>query len=175
MIWRILGGIAVVLAVVVLIAWNFHTTVSTERIFNAPAAEVWKVWTDADTVKKWWGPKGYTGIVERDEVREGGSYLWGMTSARGKTVWNTGSYTEVVPGKEIVSTLAFADENGRAIPGAQAPVPGRWPNEITVVVEFCESKGKTKVTVTEVGVPLIVSAPSKIGWSQQFDKIQSLL
>jgi uncharacterized protein YndB with AHSA1/START domain len=175
MIWKILGGIAVVMAALILCAWNFHTTVSAERTFNAPLAEVWKVWTDADSVKKWWGPKGYTGIVARDDVREGGSYVWGMTSTRGKAVWNTGNYTEVVAGKKIVSTLAFADENGRAIPGPQAPVPGRWPNEITVIVEFSESGGKTSVTVTEVGIPLIVYAPSKIGWAQQFDKIQLLL
>jgi uncharacterized protein YndB with AHSA1/START domain len=175
MILKILGGMVLLLAALVLCVWNFHTTVSTERTFNAPVADVWKGWTDADSVKKWWGPKGYIGTVARNDVRQGGSYLWGMTSARGKTTWNTGTYTEVLANKKIVSTLAFADENGRAIPGPQAPVPGRWPNEITVIVEFSESAGKTKVTVTEVGIPLIVYAPSKMGWSQQFDKLQSLL
>jgi uncharacterized protein YndB with AHSA1/START domain len=175
MIWKILGGIVLLLAVLVLIAWNFHTTVSMERTFNAPAADVWKVWTNADSVKNWWGPKGYTGIVAREDVRNAGSYLWGMTSSRGKTVWNTGTYKEVIANKKIVSTMAFADENGNAFPGSQTPVPGKWPNEITVIVDFSESAGKTKVTVTEVGIPLIVYVPSKIGWSQQFDKIQSLL
>jgi uncharacterized protein YndB with AHSA1/START domain len=178
MIYKILGGVALLLAVLVLLVvveWNFHTTVSTERTFNAPAADVWKVWTDADSVKKWWGPRGYTAIVARDEVREGGSYLWAMKSEKGMTYWNTGTYQEVVANKKLVSTMAFADENGQALPGSQVSAPGRWPNEITVIVEFTESGGRTSVTVTEVGIPLIVCPLAKIGWAQQFDKIQALL
>jgi uncharacterized protein YndB with AHSA1/START domain len=175
MIYKISGSIALMLALLVLGAWNFHTTVSTERTFNASVADVWKVWTDADSAKKWWGPKGYTALVVRDDVREGGSYLWAMKSEKGKMYWNTGTYKEVVANKKIVSTMAFADEYGKAIPGSQVSVPGQWPNEITVIVEFSESEGKAKVTVTEVGIPLILYAPSKIGWAQQFDKIQLLL
>jgi uncharacterized protein YndB with AHSA1/START domain len=175
MIYKISGSIILMLALLVLGAWNFHTTVSTERTFNASEAEVWRVWTDADSIKKWWGPKGYTALVVRNDVREGGSYLWAMKSAQGRMFWNTGTYKEVVANKKIVSTLSFCNENGIIIPGSQVSVPGQWPNEITVIVEFSESEGKARVTVTEVGIPLIVYAPSKIGWAQQFDKIQSLL
>ena len=175
MIYKILGSIALILAVMLVGAWHFHTTVSVERTFNAPEADVWRVWTDADSIQKWWGPKGYTALVVRNDLRERGSYLWAMKSARGKVFWNTGIYREVVPNKKIVSTMSFADENGNAIPGAQVPVPGHWPAEITVVVEFSESAGKTRVTVREVGIPLIVYPFSKIGWAQQFDKVQMLL
>lgn len=175
MIYKILGSIVLIAVALVLGAWNFRTTVSTQRTFNAPAAAVWKVWTDADSVKKWWGPRGYTALVARDDVREGGSYLWAMKSEKGMMYWNTGTYTEVVANKKIVSTMAFADENGKAIPGSQVSAPGRWPNEITVIVEFSEVEGKTRATVTEVGIPLIVYPLAKIGWAQQFDKIQPLL
>jgi uncharacterized protein YndB with AHSA1/START domain len=85
MIYKIAGGIALVLALLVLGAWNFHTTVRTERTFNASAADVWKVWNDADSIKKWWGPKGYTGLVIRNDMREGGRYLWGMKSGPTKS------------------------------------------------------------------------------------------
>jgi hypothetical protein len=34
---------------------------------------------------------------------------------------------------------------------------------------------KARVTVAEVGIPLIAYALSKIGWAQQFDKIQLLI
>ena len=89
--------------------------------------------------------------------------------------WNTGRYEEVVPNTRIVSTMSFSDATGRAIPGSQAPVPGHWPNQITVITEFAASGGKTKVTVTEVGLPLFVRFLSKIAWNQQFDKVESLL
>jgi uncharacterized protein YndB with AHSA1/START domain len=175
MIYKISGGIALLLAVLVLGAWNFHTTVRTERTFNVSVADVWRVWNDVDSIKKWWGPKGYTALVVRNDARAGGSYLWAMKSEKGRMYWSTGTYKEVVANKKIVSTMSFSDENGKPIPGSQVPVPGQWPNEITLIVEFSESEGKANVTVTEVGIPLIMYAPAKIGWAQQFDKIQLLL
>ncbi len=175
MIYKVSGSITLMLALLVLAAWNFHTTVRTERTFNASVADVWRVWNDADSIKKWWGPKGYTALVVRNEVRESGSYLWAMKSEQGKMFWSTGTYKEVVANKKIVSTMSFSDENGKVIPGAQVSVPGKWPDEIAVIVEFSESQGKARVTVAEVGIPLIVCPLSKIGWAQQFDKIQLLL
>lgn len=29
------------------------------RVVDAPRSRVWKAWTDAKELKKWWGPKGY--------------------------------------------------------------------------------------------------------------------
>ena len=175
MIYKISGSITLMLALLVLGAWYFHTTVRAERTFNTPVADVWRVWNDTDSIQKWWGPKGYTALVVRNDVREGGSYLWAMKSAQGRMFWSTGTYKEVVANKRIVSTMSFGNQNGKIIPGSQVSVPGKWPNEIAVIVEFSESQGKARVTVAEVGIPLIVYPLSKIGWAQQFDKIQLLL
>jgi uncharacterized protein YndB with AHSA1/START domain len=98
-----------------------------------------------------------------------------MKSEKGRMFWSTGTYKEVVANKKIVSTMSFSNENGKTISGSQVSVPGQWPNEIIVIVEFSESEGRARVTVTEVGIPLIAYAMSKIGWAQQFDKIQLLL
>jgi uncharacterized protein YndB with AHSA1/START domain len=173
--YKVAGCIALMLALLVAGAWNIHTTVRMERTFNAPEAEVWKVWTEPNAMQKWWGPKGYTAVVVRNDVREGGSYLWGMKSEQGKTFWNTGTYLEVVANRKLVATMSFSDANGKAIPSSQVSVPGHWPDALTVSVQFSESSGKTQVTVQEVGIPLIVYPFSKIGWAQQFDKMQLLL
>jgi uncharacterized protein YndB with AHSA1/START domain len=175
MIYKISASVALMLALLVLCAWNFHTTVSAERTFNASEADVWRVWTDADAIQKWWGPRGYTALVVHNDVREGGSYLWAMKSKQGRISWSTGTYREVIPNKRIVSTMSFSNESGETIPSSQVSVPGKWPDQITVIVEFSEWEGKTRVTVTEVGIPLIVYPLSKIGWAQQFDKIKLLL
>ena len=89
--------------------------------------------------------------------------------------WNTGTYQQVVANQKIVSTMSFSNENGKIIPGSQVSVPGKWPDAITVIVDFSESEGKARVTVIEVGIPLIAYPLMKLGWAQQFDKIQSLL
>jgi uncharacterized protein YndB with AHSA1/START domain len=175
MIYKILGGIAFVLVVLVVVGLEVRTTGTYERTFNASSDKVWRVWTDEDSMKHWWGPNGYTAPSIRNDVRVGGTYLWAMRSPKGAMSWNTGVYQEVVPNTRMVSTSSFADETGQALPGSKAPVPGRWPDAITVTVDFSESNGKTKVTVTEAGMPLFVKLLAKIAWDQQFDKIQSLL
>ena len=175
MIYKTLGGVVLVLVVLVLVALEVRTTGSYERTFDASHDKVWRVWTDADSMKHGWGPRGYTAPFIRNDLRVGGTYLWAMKSPKGEMSWNTGVYKEVVPHKRIVSTISFADETGKAIPGSKVPVSGRWPNTVTVIVEFSESSGKTKVTVTKVGLPLIVKILSRVAWHQQFDKIESLL
>ena len=175
MLLKILGCAAAIVILLALVAWNVSATACMERTFNAPADKIWTVWNDPDAMKKWWGPKNYTAPVIRNDLRVGGTYLWAMRSPQGELFWNTGTYTEIIPNKRITSTLSFSNELGHTIPGSKVLVPGRWPNEIRVIVEFNESGGNTRVTVTEIGIPLIVKVLSKIAWAQQFDKIQSLL
>ena len=175
MIHKIAGGTVAVLAVLIFCALRIDTTGSYERTFNASSDKMWQVWNEPDYIKKWWGPKGYTAPFIRNDARVGGSFLWSMKSPGGEMSWNTGGYEEVIPTIKIVSTMSFADATGHAIPGSQVPVPGHWPDAILVTPEFAESGGKTKVTVTEVGIPLFVKLLSKIAWQQQFDKIETLL
>ena len=175
MIFKILGGIVLGLVVLAVLALEVRTTGSYERTFNAPNEQVWRVWNDPDSIKQWWGPAGYTAPTISNDLRVGGTFLWAMKSPKGEMFWNTGMYQEVVPNSRIVSTMSFADETGKALPGSKAPVPGRWPDAITVTTEFSESNGKTKVTVKEVGMPLLVMILSRVAWDQQFDKIAGLL
>ncbi|HTD61961.1 MAG TPA: SRPBCC domain-containing protein [Gemmatimonadaceae bacterium] len=175
MIYKIFAGTVAVLAVLVVVALRLNTTGSYERTFNASPDKLWRVWNDPGFIKQWWGPKDYTAPIITNDPRVGGTFLWSMKSPKGEMFWNTGVYKEVLPNRRIVSTSSFSDATGRVIPGSQAPVPGHWPNAIIVTTEFTQSGGKTKVTVTEVGIPLIVSVLSKIAWHQQFDKIESLL
>lgn len=175
MIYKILGGVVVALVVFAILALEVRTTGSYERTFSAPQDKLWRVWNDADSMKQWWGPTSYTAPTIKNDLRAGGTFLWAMKSPKGEMFWDTGVYTEVVPNRKTVSKMSFADETGKAVPGSKAPVPGRWPDAITVIVQFSESSGKTKVTVTEVGLPLIVKIMSRVAADQQFEKIAALL
>lgn len=179
MFFKILAGIAVALilfvTIFVLIARKSSSTVYVERTFHAPVEKIWKVWNDPESMKKWWSPKDYTAPVIKNDFRVTGTFLLSMKSPKGEMFWNTGSYKEIVAHKRIVSTMSFSDENGKVVPGSEVKVPGKWPDEITVTVEFKEADGKTRVTITEVGIPLIMKMFAKMGWQQQFDKFETLL
>src|SRR5471030_836824 len=68
-----------------------------ERIFNAPRAHVFSVWTDPKLIPEWWG--GDT-VVEEMDVRPGGTY-------RFRTSFGVveGEYREVEAPERLVQTF----------------------------------------------------------------------
>jgi len=79
-----------------------------ERVFNAPRAHVFAVWTDPKLIPEWWGPGT---VVEEMDVRPGGSYRFRTT--RGVV---EGVFHEVQPPERLeqtfqnhVQTLEFED------------------------------------------------------------------
>jgi len=175
MISKVSAGTVLGLAVLTLVALRVNTTGFYERTFNASPDKLWRIWNDPDAIEKWRGPRHYTAPIIRNDPRIGRTYLWSMKSPEGEMSWTTGVYKKVLPNVRIVSPMSFGDATGRPIPGSKVPVPGHWPNEILMVTDFTQSGGKTKVTVTEVGIPLIVKLLSKIAWQQQIDKVETIL
>jgi hypothetical protein len=72
------------------------------RLLNAPIELVWKVWTDPDHIKNWWGPNGFTNTISKMEVREGGEWDLVMHGPDGTNYKNKSVFKEVVKHKKIV-------------------------------------------------------------------------
>ena len=167
--------LVVMLFIFISVAKKTPTTISVEHTFNAPIDKVWQIWTNEDSMKKWWSPKDYTAPVIKSDFRIGGSFLLSMKSPDDKMFWNTGKYLEIVEHTKIVSSLSFSDENGQVVPAATYGIPGEWPDEVLVTVDFSEVDGKAHVKVQEQGIPMIMSMFAKMGWQQQFDKFDELI
>lgn len=150
-------------------------TVRIEHTLNAPVEKVWALWNDPEMIKQWWGPKDYSAPVVQNELRVGGSFLLSMKGADDKVIYNSGTYIDVIPNQRISSTMSFADENGQSVPASHYGLPGNWPNEVGIVVEFKDLGDKTRILVTETGIPGIMYVFAKMGWAQQFDKFEALL
>lgn len=172
---KVLAVIVVVLTAFVMYANKASSTVQVERTFNAPVEKVWFIWNDIESIKKWWSPNGYSSPDAKVDLRVGGKFMFGMKSPNGDVTWNSGEYKEIIPHKKIVASFYFSDEEGKLIPGSQVKVPGSWPDEILLTVEFQDLNGKTLVKIEEVGIPLIMKILAKLGWEQQFDKFEKLL
>lgn len=78
-----------------------------ERVFDAPANRIFQACTDPSLVSLWWGPRGFTAIVERDDIRPGGSWRYISRAPDGSDYAFNGVYREVVPAKRIVRTSEF--------------------------------------------------------------------
>jgi uncharacterized protein YndB with AHSA1/START domain len=146
-------------------------TLNLERTFNLPLTTVWKAFSDAETLKKWWGPKEYTCPDCSIDFTEGGKFLASMQGEDGKKIWSTGTYKEIVPMKRIVNTDNFSDSKGNIVPASEYGMPGEW-TEGLVTVEFEEVDGKTNIQLQHEGLPEEMIDDCRKGWESSFDKLE---
>ncbi len=67
----------------------------TSRAFDAPRELVWKAFTEPERMKQWWGPKGFTVIAAKMDLRPGGTYHYGMQAPDGATMWGKMVFREI--------------------------------------------------------------------------------
>jgi uncharacterized protein YndB with AHSA1/START domain len=114
------------------------------REFNAPRDLMWKAWTEQDRMAKWFGPKGFTTVSAKNDLRPGGTYHYALRGHDGSVMWGRWIYREIVKPSKLVWVNSFSDEGGGLTRRPSAP---GWPRELLTTVTFEESGGKTKVTV----------------------------
>jgi uncharacterized protein YndB with AHSA1/START domain len=141
------------------------------RTFDAPRSAVWKAWTDAKLIKKWYGPLPFTCPYAKNDLKVGGKYLYAMRSPEKKDYWSTGHFVEIVPEQKIVSTDSFSDKNGNIVDPKTYGMPADMPREMLVTVTFEDAgAGKTKFSVKQAGMPKSMEADAHVGWTTMLDK-----
>lgn len=135
-----------------------------DRTFEAPRDLVWKAWTDAEQMKHWSAPKGFTMPVNEGELRVGGKWRSCMVTPEGKELWLGGEYREIVAPERLVFTHAWDGPDGKPGP------------ETLVTVTLTEQGGKTKMNFRQTGFDSVESRNGhNDGWSQCFDLLAELL
>lgn len=115
------------------------------RVFNAPRELVWKCFTEADRVSKWWGPKGVTSNIKTLDLRPGGMCHYNMALPDGQLWWGKSVYREIVAPQRLVFINSFSDEQAGL---TRHPLGPTWPIQMMTVITFDEEAGgKTKVTI----------------------------
>ena len=143
-----------------------------ERYFDAPVDLVWRMWTDPEHFTAWYGPDGAaTPVVEMD-VRVGGArrVCMQMSSPNGPVrLWFTGRYREVVENERLVYTESVSDEHGNPPTPPDPGTPEGHPVTTEVRVELENIAGRTRMTLTHVGIP--ADSPGAVGWTMALDKL----
>lgn len=138
-----------------------------ERVFDAPIDLVWRLWTEPEHFRAWYGPTGATIPVAKMDVYVGGlrSICMEVQAPNGPMqMWFIGEYLDVVENRRLVYTESMSDEHGN--------VPGTGAHPKTEVrVELEDVDGRTKMVMTHVGIPS--DSPGAAGWTMAFDKLAS--
>ncbi|MEV5030236.1 SRPBCC domain-containing protein [Paenibacillus sp. LPE1-1-1.1] len=117
-----------------------------EREFNAPRELVFQAFSQAEHLKHWWGPRGWTLPVCNIDFRVGGVWHYCMKCEDknqgdfyGMESWGKGVYSEIQAPEKIVYTDYFSDAEGN--------IAETMPATISTLT-FIEVEGGTKVINT---------------------------
>ncbi len=136
------------------------------RTFLVPRAIVFKAWSSADHIKRWFSPADCTVTEARLEMRVGGAFEVRMRGPQGIDHWSRGTFVEVSPHDRLVLDLHVSEANGRALFRA-------WTE-----VNFVDILGGTRMDVVqtytfaspEEAARALALAPQ--GWAQTLDKLE---
>lgn len=108
------------------------------RVIDAPAAALYRCWTEPALVKQWFAPKPFTTPVVEMDVRPGGASHIVMRGPDGTDLPNPGIFLEAVPGRRLVFTDAYT----------AGWVPAAKPF-MTAIITFEDlGEGRTRYTAT---------------------------
>ncbi len=114
------------------------------RTVNAPRELVFDVWSKAEHIAKWWGPKGAALDVVKFDFAYNGMLLYRMQHPSGMDMWAKFVYREIISPEKMVFVSSFSDADGGTTGNPWLPV---WPLEILNVLTFTEVDGKTTLTL----------------------------
>lgn len=154
------------------------------RVFAAPRALVWEVWTEVEHLARWFGPRGCTLGGCTLELRPGGRFHYRMDFPDGSCMRARWLFHEVVPGERLVFELSFTDERGDPV---HPPFEERWPLRMRVVVAFEDHAGIGRGTVLTLHHEALDASPEEQrtfeanhgsllqGWTGTFDSLAEFL
>lgn len=134
-----------------------------KRFIKAPRDRVYAAWTDSAQLKQWFGPESVETQELIADTRVGGKFRWDLINAEGEKMTCRGQYRELQPGKKIVFTWQWDDDEA-------------WENHTSVVtVELSDRDGGTDLRLTHEQLPTEESCDGHIGgWNSALDKLEKL-
>ena len=148
------------------------------RTFDASAEMVWRLWTDPELVKRWWGPKHYTCPVAKIDFRIGGKSIVSMLAPKemgGQEYYSVWEYIRITPLTTIEFIQSLSDKDGSKIVPADVGMPSDFPRDIKTLVILKElEKNKTEMTVTEFADFGMISQFAQIGLEQSLEKMAAI-
>jgi len=117
------------------------------RVFSAPREMVWKAWTEAEQLEKWWGPKGCRLSVVRLDLRPGGIFHYAMEFQPGHPIYGRFIYREIASPERLSFVSSFSDKEGGVTRAPFPQIRDTFPLEILNTVTLAEANGQTRLTL----------------------------
>jgi uncharacterized protein YndB with AHSA1/START domain len=149
-----------------------------ERVFDAPRELMFSVYSEAEHLKKWWGPRGWDLTVCNVDFRPGGVWHYCMKCMDenqkdyyGFEAWGKAVYQEIEAPERIAYIDYFSDAEGNEAEGMPAA-------QVTMVFE--EYEGKTKLIsrslyASDEAIKTVIEMGMEQGITETFDRLSEYL
>jgi NAD(P)-dependent dehydrogenase (short-subunit alcohol dehydrogenase family)/uncharacterized protein YndB with AHSA1/START domain len=142
-----------------------------ERTFAAPRDKVFHFWIDSEAVKEWFVHQAPVHWRQDPTIdaRLGGHYRWNVVSDNNELeVFEFhGTYREIKSAEELTFTWEWQTLPIEGVDG---------PGNTLVSIEFIQQGDKTKIVLTQTGLPSEAARDAhNKGWQRCFDGIAKLL
>lgn len=135
------------------------------RVLHARRETVFKAWSSAEHVKRWFCPETFTIPEAKVEPHVGGPFEICMRSPAGEEHWIRGTFVEVTPHTRLAIDMHIADSAGKKLFRAYTEV------------EFSDVLGGTRMDVVQTYTLIDPSAAWMVagaaeGWRTTLDKLE---
>ena len=135
------------------------------RVFHAPRATVFKAWSSAEHIKRWFAPETFTVPEATVRMEVGGPFDLCMRSPAGEAHWIRGTFVEITIDARLVIDMTCTDSDGRKLFRAYTEI------------DFADALGGTRLDVVQTYTLIdpsvgwmVKGAPE--GWRSTLDKLE---
>jgi uncharacterized protein YndB with AHSA1/START domain len=134
------------------------------RVFDAPRALVFKLWSEPAHLARWWGPHGWNVASVVMDFRAGGAWKVCLRSADGLDFWMGGEYREIRAPERLVFSFKWDAAHGKA------------KLDTVATITLTEQGGKTRLDLHQAPfAALDARASHQGGWGDTFDRLAAYL
>ncbi len=141
------------------------TPLRLSRVFHARRETLFRAWTSAEHVMRWFSPETFTVPAAKVEPRVGGPFELCMRSPAQEKHWIRGRFVEVTPHSRLAIDMHITDASGKKLFDAYTEV------------EFADALGGTRMDVVQrytvvdpTAAWMVTGAPE--GWRGTLDKLE---
>ncbi len=142
-------------------------TITITKNIAAPKSELYKAWTNEDSLRQWWKPAGNTLQTMEADLKEGGNIIYKFNNGENESTGLTivGKYKTVLPGEKLVYSWNWllediAIENGTYL----------------LTVEFSGDGEESVIKVSQESTADVEGVhPHQQGWEQALESLSDFI
>ena len=140
------------------------------RVFHGRRETVFKAWSSADHVRRWFSPQTFTVSDATVEMRVGGAFEVCMRSPAGTEHWTRGRFIEVTPHTRLVIDMHATDSAGKPLFRAYTEVDFADAPHGTQIGTRMDVVQTYSFAEPLLAAPMVAGAPE--GWRTTLDKLE---